>query len=131
MPDTPVGTTPPSPDLEFRMTRVEHDVGDLKAILGQILPMIVRIDATITATLPHLATKAEMQAGFAALDAKIGDLRTEVHSGDAALRTEMHSEFGKLRSELAEKPSKTYLWMVLGVLIMAYAAGLAGLAVLK
>lgn len=127
MPDTPIGTNPPDPDLEFRVTKLEHDVVDLKAMLGQVLSIAVRLDAT----LPHLATKAEMQAGFAALDAKISDLRVEVHDGDAALRTEMHSEFGKLRAELADKPSRTYLWMVLGVLIMAYAAGLAGLAVLR
>jgi hypothetical protein len=33
------------------------------------------------------------------------------------------------KAELAEKPGKAYLWMVLGVLLVAYAAGLAGLAV--
>jgi hypothetical protein len=116
MPDTSVDTTPPPPDLDVRVGRLEREMGDVKAILGQILPLIVRIDAT----LPHLATKAEMQAAFGALDGKIGDLRIE-----------MHSELGKLRAELSEKPSKTYLWMVLGVLIMAYASGLAGLAILK
>lgn len=56
MPDTPIGTTPPGPDLEFRVTKLEHDMGDIKSILGQMLPLIVRIDAT----LPHLATKAEV-----------------------------------------------------------------------
>jgi len=35
------------------------------------------------------------------------------------------------RAELAEKPGKAYLWGVLAVLIAAYAAGLAGLAVLR
>jgi hypothetical protein len=101
-------------------------MGDVKAILAQMLPLIVRIDAT----LPHLATKAELGAlegKIGGLDGKIGGLEGKI--GD--LRSEMHSELGKLRAELAEKPSKTYLWMVLGVLIMAYAAGLAGLAILK
>jgi hypothetical protein len=116
MPDTSVDTTPPHADLELRAGRLEHEMGDVKAILGQMLPLIVRIDATM----PHLATKAELHAAFGTLDGKISDLRSE-----------MHSELGTLRAELAEKPSKTYLWMVLGVLIMAYAAGLAGLAILK
>lgn len=43
----------------------------------------------------------------------------------------MHGEFARLRAELAEKPSKTYLWAILGVLIAADAAGSAALAVLK
>jgi hypothetical protein len=32
---------------------------------------------------------------------------------------------------LAEKPSKTYMWGVLAVLITAYAAGLAALAIVR
>ncbi|HTB47645.1 MAG TPA: hypothetical protein VK741_28765 [Acetobacteraceae bacterium] len=134
---------------------MEQDMGDVKSILGQMVPLIVRIDATLTATLPHLATKAELQSAFGtldgkigavvgnigtldgkigSLDGKIGSLDGKIGSLDGKigdLRSEMHGELGKLRAELAEKPSKTYLWMVLGVLIMAYAAGLAGLAVLK
>lgn len=120
MPDTPVENAPPQPELEFRVSRLEQDMGDVKSILGQMLPMIVRIDATLTATLPHLATKAELQNAFGTLDAKISTLDGKITD----LRSEMHDE-------LAEKPSKTYLWAILGVLIAAYAAGLAGLAVLK
>ena len=82
---------------------------DVKSILGQMLPMMVRIDATLTATLPHLATKAELQSAISGVESKVSEMR----------------------AELADKPGKTYIWMVLGVLIMAYAAGLAGLAVLK
>jgi hypothetical protein len=148
MPDTSADTSPPRPDLEFRVGRLEQDMGDVKSILGQMVPLIVRIDATLTATLPHLATKAELQSAFGTLDGKIGAVVGNIGTLDGKigsldgkigsldgkigdLRSEMHGELGKLRAELAEKPSKTYLWMVLGVLIMAYAAGLAGLAVLK
>jgi hypothetical protein len=112
MPDTPVETTPPHPELEFRVTRLEQDMGDVKSILGQMLPMMVRIDAA----LPHLATKAELQSAISGVESKIGEVKGEI---------------ADLRVELAEKPSKTYIWVVLGVLIAAYAAGLAGLAVLK
>jgi hypothetical protein len=35
------------------------------------------------------------------------------------------------KADLAEKPSKTYMWGVLAVLLTAYACGLAGLAILK
>jgi len=35
------------------------------------------------------------------------------------------------KADLAEKPSKTYMWGILGVLLTAYACGLAALAVLR
>jgi hypothetical protein len=88
MPDTPIDR--PERELEPRVARLEDDMREVKGTLSRLEPMIVRIDATLTATLPHLATKAE----------------------------------------LADKPGKAYLWGVLAVLIAAYAAGLAGLAVL-
>ena len=89
MPDTPIDQ--PERTLEPRVARLEEDMRDVKAALSRLEAMVVRIDATLTATLPHLATRAE----------------------------------------LADKPGKAYLWGVLAVLIAAYAAGLAGLAVLR
>lgn len=115
MPDTPVepaARTPYDPSLELRVSRVEEDMRDVKAMCGRLegavadvrqsvadLPhsvadlrqSVTRIEATLAATLPHLATKAE----------------------------------------LAEKPGKTYLVSLLAVLLTAYAAGLAALAILK
>jgi hypothetical protein len=41
---------------EFRLDRLESDVRDIKATLGRLEPLINRIDAT----LPFLATKAEL-----------------------------------------------------------------------
>ena len=87
--DTPPPGGPSDPTLPDRVEKLEEDIKDIKKTLIGLEPMIVRIDATTQATLPHLATKAE----------------------------------------LAEKPSKTYLWMILGVLIAAYGVGLAGIAV--
>lgn len=81
---------------EARIDRLEEDIREIRATLARLEPMIIRIDAT----LPHLATKAELAAEIAAL-----------------------------RGELADKPGRAYLWLVLGTLIVAYAAGLAGLAV--
>lgn len=71
---------------EQRLDRLESDVGEIKATLRRLEPMIIRIDAQ----LPHLATKAE----------------------------------------LAEKPGKLWLTTAIGVLLVAYAAGLAGIAAL-
>ena len=74
---------------------------EMKSVLAQILPTLARIEATLSSTLPHLATKAELS---------------------------------ELRAELADKPGKTYLWAVVGVLVAAivasYGAGLAAIALL-
>ena len=100
MPDSDVENSAPvsyDPRMQARVARLGDDMREVKAVLARIEPMIIRIDATI----PHLATKAEL--------ADLG---------------------GSLLAELAEKPSKTYMWGILGVLITAYAAGLAAMAVI-
>ena len=89
----PSGSEPHDPRMEMR---------EVKAILGRLEPMLIRMGARLKATLPHLATKAEL-----------ADSRSE------------------MRGALADKPSKTYMWGILGVLLTAYACGLAGLAVLR
>jgi hypothetical protein len=61
--------------------------------------MMIRIDAT----LPHLATKAEL------ID----------------LRTELIAKTGELGRELANKPSRLYLWDVMTAMVGAQAAALA------
>jgi len=63
---------------------------------------VLEVKTILTTVLPHIATKAD-----------IGELRAE------------------LRGELAEKPSKTYVWGILAVLLTACACGLPALAVLK
>ena len=80
---------------------------EVRATLGRLEPLIVRIDAT----LPHLATKAELAELIVRIDATLPQLAT--------------------KADLAEKPGKLYLWGVLAALIAAYAAGLAALAILR
>lgn len=94
MPDTPVAGregSPYDPTMELRVSRLEDDMRDMKSEMKELKTTVIEIKAMLTATLPHLATKAD----------------------------------------LAEKPSKTYMWGILAVLLTAYACGLAGLAVLK
>jgi hypothetical protein len=75
---------------------------DMRATMGRLEISVAEIKAMLEATLPHLATKAEL-----------AELRMEVRTG------------------LADKPSKTYMWGVLAALITAYAAGLAALAIVR
>ena len=84
---------------------MEARVSRLEDEMRVIRDVVIRIEAMLAAVLPTLATKAEL-----------ADLRAE------------------LRAELAEKPSKTYLWGILGVLVTAilgaFGAGLAAVAIL-
>lgn len=117
MPDTPVEPSSRGPydaSLEPRVSRLEEDMREvntttsrLEAMVMDVRQAVTRIEATLTATLPHLATKAEM--------AEV--LKTLPHLATKA--------------ELADKPGKAYLATMLAVLITAYAAGLAALAILK
>jgi len=51
------------------VTRLEDDMREVKGILAQMLPMIVRIDATM----PHLATKAKLEQLRYELSSQIAD----------------------------------------------------------
>jgi hypothetical protein len=44
------------PNTESPVPRLEDDIREMKPIIGQMLPMIVRIDAMM----PHLATEVEL-----------------------------------------------------------------------
>ena len=46
-------------------------------------------------------------------------------------RIEAQLPYLATKADLAEKPSKTYMWGILAVLLTAYACGLAALAILK
>jgi hypothetical protein len=89
---------------EARIGHLEEDVHEIRAVLGRLEPVIIRIDAV----LPHLATKAEL-----------ADLRTEMTAGLAALRV-----------ALADKPGRLYMWGVMAALTGAYTAALAAAALL-
>ena len=105
MPDTPIAPHDGGrydPLMEARVSRLEEEMREVKVTLPRMEAAIVRIEATLTATLPHLATKADLA----------------------------HHE-AKIEAKLADKPGKAYMWGILAVLLTAYACGLAGLAVLK
>jgi hypothetical protein len=91
---------------EARTSRLEEDVGEIKAAIVRLEPLINRIDAVQ----PHLATKEEL-----------ADLRGEVRTGFADLR-------GEMRTALASKPSHAYLWGVMGAMVGGQAVILAAAA---
>jgi chromosome segregation ATPase len=99
--------------LDSRVDRLETKVDRVDASVQRLELGFIRLESMLAATLPHLATKAELTTTRADLQGMLTELKSDVEIG------------------FAEKPSKTYMWGVLAVLLAAYACGLAGLAVLK
>ena len=46
--------------MEARITRLEEDMRDVKSAIGRLEATTIEIKAMLAATLPHLATKAEL-----------------------------------------------------------------------
>jgi hypothetical protein len=129
MPDTPVEPKPdaPYPALEMRVSRLEGDVHEMKGTMTRLELLVTEIKATLDATLPHLATKAELSE----MRVEGANVRAEWKGELAQLRTEVADMRADLKTGLADKPSKTYMWGVLTALLTAYACGIAALAILK
>jgi hypothetical protein len=63
MPDIPVARHDGGPydrGMEARISRLEEDMRDVKSAVGRLEATTIRIEAMLAATLPHLATKAEL-----------------------------------------------------------------------
>jgi phosphoglycerate-specific signal transduction histidine kinase len=117
----PASRRPYDLPMEDRVARLEDDMQEVKSVLSRLEPMIVRIDATLTATLPNLATKAELAdlradvtreiSGLrndnislrAEMTTEIGSLRADMTTEITSLRSEMTTEIGSLRSEMTKE----------------------------
>jgi hypothetical protein len=126
------------PDTEPRLSRVEHDVRDLKDTQADLKSIVTRIEAKLDAVLPHLATKADLAATQsdlinmrATLDATLPHLATKADLANTRATLDATLPHLATKADLADKPSKTYMWSILAALLTAYACGLAALAVLK
>jgi hypothetical protein len=109
--------------LEEEMREVKGTVSRFRAAVADIRHTVTRIEATLAATLPHLATKAEVTEV----------LKTLPHLATKAEMAEMLKTRPNLatQAERADKPGKAYLATLRTVLITAYAACLAALTILK
>jgi hypothetical protein len=101
--------------LEFRVGRLETDMTEVKATLGRLEPLIVRIDEQLRSTLPHLATKAEVQTLRADMESRFGDMEGRF-AGMEGRFAGMESRFASMEVKLADKPGKAYMWGVIGVM---------------
>ncbi len=121
------------PSMEPRLSRVEHDVRDLKEMLAELKTIAARTEERLGAMDVKLGA-TEVKLG--AMDAKLGAMDVKQGTMDARLDATLphlatKADLVLLEVKLADKPGKTYMWGVLAALLTAYACGLAALAVLK
>jgi uncharacterized protein YicC (UPF0701 family) len=106
--------------IEPRLSRVEHDVRDLKDTLADLKTIVVRMDAKLDAVLPHLATKADvanlenklvamgadMDLRFGAVDAKFDAVDAKFEAMDAkfeAMDAKMDAKFDAMDAKMDAK----------------------------
>jgi hypothetical protein len=117
-------------------------VHDMTATLGRVEISVAEIKAMLSATLPHLAAKAELAEPRLAtggetaqlrqaMTADIAEPRRTTTADIAGLHQATTPDFTHLRVELADKPGKAYMCGVLTALPAAHACGPAALALLK
>ena len=76
-------------DILKRLGVVESSVSEIRTQVGGI-----------TATLPHLATKADLSREIGGVRAEINSLRVELVAEIGSVRSELGAEIGSVRSEL-------------------------------
>lgn len=72
-------------------------MGEVRAILRRIEPLIVRIDAQI----PYLATKAEVEGVRRDLSGEIASVRQDLSGEIASVRQDLSGEIATVRHELS------------------------------
>ena len=104
---------PHDPVMEARVARLEEDMSEVKGLLyNQILPLLHRIDERLN----HTASKADLSNMAAELRAELTE----------RLRIEMSTRLMGIQTELAERPTRSYLWMVVGVMVATVLAAAIG-----
>ncbi len=93
---------PHDPGMDARVSKLEEEMGDVRAILRRLEPMIVRMDAQ----LPYLATKEDVAALRGDFSTQFATLRGEVTTEIANVRGEVAGEIAKGRGEVTTEIAK-------------------------
>jgi hypothetical protein len=98
--------------MEARVARLEEDMSEVKGLLhNQILPLLHRIDERLN----HTASKADLS-----------NMATELRAELTEARIETSARLMGIQTELAERPTRSYLLMVVGVMVATILAAAIG-----
>ena len=86
--------------MDARVSRLEEEMGEVRAFMARIEPMIVRIDAQM----PFLSTlRGQVSTDIATLR---GEVSTEISTLRGQVSTDISTLRGEIMAELATKPSR-------------------------
>jgi hypothetical protein len=97
---------------------------DLDTRLRELAGTLGRVEVTLNATVPHLATKAEVAGLRGDLATEVANLRGSLATEIANLRGQTTTEFASLRGEMTRLELRLVLW--LGGIVVAAAGVAAG-----
>ena len=92
MPDTQIISTLPTirdSGVAARVARLENDIADVKWLLGQMVPMVARLDVALSAALPQLANPAAVADFRMELKGELADLLCDIRDDWAGLREDL------------------------------------------
>lgn len=99
----------------FAATATKAEVADLRAILKDLAPKIHEMHGFIQATLPHLATKADVSAVKAELADTDRRLSEQIGKEVGALSDRIGAESKELSDKIASRPTTGGLLAVAGL----------------
>jgi hypothetical protein len=118
---------PHDPAMEARVARLEEDMSEVKGLLyNQILPLLHRIDERLN----HTASKVDLSNAATELRAEMTEMRAELRAEITEVRIETSTRLMGIQTELAERPTRSYLWMVVGIMVATVLAAAIGGATL-
>jgi chromosome segregation ATPase len=83
--------------MDARVSRLEEEMGEVRAILRRIEPLIGRVEAQI----PYLATKAEVESVRRDLSGEIASVRHDLSGEIASVRHDLSGEIASVRQDLS------------------------------
>ncbi len=124
-------------DLTSEISAVRTDLTrEIAAVRTDLTREIIAVRTDLTSEIAAVRTEIGMVRKE--LTAEIGVVRKEVTMEIGAVRKDLSTDIRALQSdvsnimvELADKPSRTYMWVIVLAMVTAFGCGLAGLAILK
>ncbi|HYH17969.1 MAG TPA: hypothetical protein VD995_05065 [Azospirillum sp.] len=99
------GGGPHDPGMDDLVRRVDR----MEGLLDEMKPLLARLDEW----LGHLATRADLESARSDLLATVNAVDIRL----ASARSDLLAKINTVDVKLTDVPSKTYMWMIIGVLV--------------